>query len=136
MSRENVETIRRSYEAMTRGDFDAWLEPVHAQAELHELAELPDTAVYRGHQELRRWAEGAMQLVEKWQWTPEEFVYEGESVVVVRTRLRAQGRGSGVPIEQVLFHVFEFRDNEVIRFRGFLGRDEALEAVGLRGRSA
>jgi ketosteroid isomerase-like protein len=132
MSRENVETVQRGYEAINRGDLDAWLDTVHPDAELHELAEMPDTAVYRGHEGLRAWAEGVMQLVEEWEWTPEEFVYEGESAVVVRTRLRAQGLGSGVPVDQHVFHVYEFRDLEVIRLRGFLNRTEALEAVGVR----
>jgi ketosteroid isomerase-like protein len=77
MSRENVEIVRRNYEAFTRRDIDAWLESVREDAELHEVSEIPDAAVYRGHEGLRRWAEALMQLVSEWRWTPEEFVYQG-----------------------------------------------------------
>jgi ketosteroid isomerase-like protein len=131
VSREREETIRRGYQAMTRLDVDSWLETVHTEVELHDLPDMPDTAVYRGHPGMRHWIEEMMKVVETWDWTPEEFVDEG-SAVIVRVRVSAEGRGSGVTLEQVVFHVFDFRDRKIVRVRAFLDRDEALEAVGLR----
>jgi ketosteroid isomerase-like protein len=131
MSHETLELIRPAYEALSRGDIDAWLETVHADAELHELADVPDSRVYRGHDEIRQWAQAAMQLFPEWQWTPEKLLYEGDDGIVVRTRLSARGSGSGVPVELVVFHVLDFRDSQVIRIRGWLDRAQALEAVGL-----
>ena len=132
MSREKVELVRRNYEAFSRGDFDAWLESVREDAELHEVSEIPDTAVYRGHKGLRRWAETLMQLVSEWQWTPEEFVYQGDDAVLVRARMTARSAGGGVPFEQVIFHLIEFQEDKIVCLRGFLDREVALEAAGLR----
>ena len=132
MSQENVEIVRRNYEAFSRGDFDAWLESVREDAELHEVSDIPDSAVYRGHEGLRRWAESLMQLVSEWCWTPEEFIYQGDTAVLVRARMTARSAGGGVPFEQVIFHLIEFQEGEIVCLRGFLDLDEALEAVGLR----
>ena len=131
MSQENVEIVRRNYEAFSRGDIDAWLKSMREDAELNEVSEIPDAAVYRGHEGLRRWAESLMQLVSEWCWTPEEFIYQGDAAVLVRARMTARSAGGGVPFEQVIFHLIEFQDGEIVCFRGFLDRDEALEAVGL-----
>jgi ketosteroid isomerase-like protein len=131
MSQENVEIVRRAYEAFSRGDFEAWLESVHQDAELHEASEIPDTAVYRGHDGLRRWAESVNQLVSDWHWTPEEFIYQGEDAVLIRVRLAFRSAGADVPLEQVIFHLIEFQAGEIVCFRGFFDRDMALEAVGL-----
>ncbi len=79
----------------------------------------------------RRWAESLTQLISEWCWTPEEFIYQGDAAVLVRARMTARSAGGGVPFEQVIFHLIEFQEGEIVCFRGFLDRDEALEAVGL-----
>ena len=56
--------------------------------------------------------------------------------MVLRVRFSATGRGSGVPVEQVVFHVIEGRGGRIASFRGFLRRDQAIEAAdGLEQRS-
>ena len=130
MSQANVEVVRRNYEALSRGDLDAWLESVREDAELHEVSDIPDSAVYRGHEEIRRWAQSLLQLVSEWCWTPEEFIYQGDAAVLVRARMTARSAGGGVPLEQVAFHLIELQDGEIVCLRGFLDREEALEAVG------
>jgi ketosteroid isomerase-like protein len=131
MSQENVEVVRRGYEAFSRGDLDAWLEPVSEDAELHEVSDIPDSTVYRGHKGMRRWAESLLQLVSEWRWTPEEFIYQGDTAVLVRAHMAARSAGGDVPFEQVVFHLIEFRAGEIVCFRGFLEREEAIAAVGL-----
>ena len=133
---QDLENIRRGYEALSRLDLDAWLGDVCVDAELHEIAEMPDTAVYRGHDELRRWVESRTEAIESWQWTPEEFIHEAGDTVLIRVRLNARGRGSGLPIEGVVFHVIEMKDAKLARVRGFLNREKALEAVGLSEQDA
>ncbi len=124
--------LEQGYEALSRGDVDGWLKTVHVDVELHELAEMPDTAVYRGREELRKWALAALELVEQWQWVPEEVRFEGDDSAFVRVAFTARGRGSGAPMTQVVFHVIKFRDDQVMTIRGFLDQAQALEAVGLR----
>lgn len=124
------EVFAPAYQALSRGDLDTWLAGLHEDAELHELAEMPDTAVYRGHADIRRWAEENMSLLPDWEWVPEEVLHATTEVVVVGVRLRGRGLGSGAPVDQRVFHVIEFRDGKTTRIRGFLNGDQALVAAG------
>jgi hypothetical protein len=45
---------------------------------------------------------------------------------------RGHGTGSDAPWEQTQWHVAEWRDKKVIRWRIFMSESEALEAAGLR----
>jgi ketosteroid isomerase-like protein len=124
------QALAPGYQALSRGDLDAFLAGLHEDAELHELSEMPDTAVYRGHAEIRAWIENGMSLLDGWEWVPVEVVYEGEGVVVARIRFSARGGESGAPFERLLFHVIEFRDGKATRLRGFLDESEAIRAAG------
>jgi hypothetical protein len=74
MSHENVEIIRRGYEALNRRDVDTWLNGFHADAEVHDLPTIPDAPVYRGHYALRNWVEMIRDV-----WTEESY-YELEKL--------------------------------------------------------
>ena len=68
--------IIRAYESLSRRDLDAWLDATSSDVELHEVAEVPDSRVYRGHRQAREWAEAMLKLVDVWRWTPEEVPAE------------------------------------------------------------
>src|SRR5215216_4183912 len=55
MSRENVETLRRGYEAFNRRNIDAWLHALDADVEAQDLPSIPDAPIRRGHAALREW---------------------------------------------------------------------------------
>jgi ketosteroid isomerase-like protein len=131
MSQENLETVRRGFDALSRGDVDAFVGVHGAEAEIHELAEMPDHRVYRGHDEIRQWAEAGLQIFPGVQWTLEEVLHDADDRVVVRTGFRGQGGGSGAPVDQTVFHLIEFDDGLVARARAWFERGQALEAVGL-----
>jgi ketosteroid isomerase-like protein len=59
-------------------------------------------------------------------------VDHGDSVIVA-TRFFAAGRGSGVPVEAMIYNVWTFRHGKAVRVRGYLSRSDALEAAGLSG---
>jgi ketosteroid isomerase-like protein len=48
---------------------------------------------------------------------------------LVRLQFRAVGRGSSMPIEQQVWHVFTFRGDKVASVRGFLNEATAREAA-------
>jgi len=129
MSQENVETVRRAFDALSRGDIEAFVALHHAEGRIHELAEMPDHQVYRGHDEIRQWVEAGLQIFPGVQWTLEEVLHNADDQVVVRTSFRGQGGGSGVPVDQTVFHLIEFDDGRVVRTQGWFDRDQALEAV-------
>ncbi len=52
--------------------------------------------------------------------------------MLVTVTFRGHGRGSGMEAERTEFHVWTLRDGSVVHFEWFYGRDQALEALGLR----
>jgi ketosteroid isomerase-like protein len=127
---QRLALLRRGYDALSRRDLDAWLEDLAPGVEIHELPEIPDTDIYRGHEGVRRWFEGTAEFVESWRWTLEEVVKESGDTVVVRAHVELVGVLSAVPVEQTVYHVFKFTGSKAASIRGFLTDAEALEASG------
>jgi ketosteroid isomerase-like protein len=131
MSQEDVERLRQGYEAFNRRDIDAWLEGFHPDAETHDLSSIPDAPVRRGHGALREWVSMMDDIWVDGRYEPEEFIDAGRAVVVA-VRGTARGRGSDIPMDVEMFHVFEMQGGKVRRAWSYLDRDEALQAAGLR----
>jgi hypothetical protein len=55
-----------------------------------------------------------------------------ENVEVLRSGYAAIGQESGAAAEARAAHEFTIRDGLPVRFKAYLDRSEALEAVGLR----
>jgi ketosteroid isomerase-like protein len=135
VSREDVEVVRRVYEAAARHDSAAVLELYDPDVVLDATAiGLVGSAkkMYRGH-------EGLRALFAEWHdaWGEIEYSYEelidaGDRVVSVVTR-HARGRSSGVEVERPFTLVWTVRDGKVVSVVWFLDRDEALKAAGVSG---
>jgi ketosteroid isomerase-like protein len=128
MSQENVEIVRRGYEAFNRGDFDAAMEVVHPEIEFV----LPGgEAPLTGKEAVRAWMEP--DAFEEQEIEPLEFTVNGDRVLV-RTRVRARGAGSGMELEVQVCAVWTLdADGRATRVESFgAGEDaKALEAAGL-----
>src|SRR3954454_3720632 len=73
MSQEDVEIVRRSTDAVSRRDLDGWLETWAQDAMLDwSNARAFDAGIYRGHREIRAFAEGFLAT---WDEVRFEFVY-------------------------------------------------------------
>ena len=130
MSRENVEVVRRGFEAYARGDTETLLRLVDPEIEWKQVEE--PAAVHgprAGLESVARWDETWDDLA----ISVEEYIDAGENVVAV-VRSKGRGKASGVAVEQVSYQVFTVRDGRVVRMReyGPGERAEALEAAGLR----
>jgi ketosteroid isomerase-like protein len=102
-----------------------------ADVEMHDLSSIPDAPVRRGHAALREWVSMMDDIWVDGRYEPKEFIDAGQSVVVA-VRATARGRGSDIPMDVEMFHVFEMQDGKVGRCWSYLDRGEALEAVRLR----
>jgi ketosteroid isomerase-like protein len=132
MSQQNVQAVRRSFEAFNRRDIDAWLAYWHADGEWYPaMAGQIEADLHRGHGELRRFAEDYYATWEMIRLIADEITEVGDRVLVVG-RVRARGSGSGVELERPWAWVTEFRGDKFIRVRAYLDRAIALEEVGLR----
>jgi ketosteroid isomerase-like protein len=132
MSKKNVEIVRRIYERWGRGDFRAGTELYDPFVLLVLRPEFPDAGAYCGPDEIRRYMrEDFLADLEGTVIVGEEFLDAGDSVVV-RVNQQATGAGSGAPVGMRYYQVWSFRGRSVIRIESIRGREEALEAAGLR----
>ena len=131
MSQENVEVMRRHYEAGLRGDWAAVLRDVDPDVEFVELPAF-GTKTYHGHQ-------GLIDALTWWPSQWDEFETELLQVVDVDDehvislfRNHGRGKASGVEVVEEVAFLGTFRNGKVTRVEMFRGVAEALEAVGLR----
>jgi ketosteroid isomerase-like protein len=130
MTSENFGIIHDWIEAFNRRDFDAAVDTLDPEAELHEWPTAPGARTYHGH-------DGARQAIESWFEAWEWMQVEVEDIVDVGDRVfvtlhqRAKGKGSAVEVEMRSFNVYTFRDGLVTRMELFTEREPAIAAAGL-----
>jgi ketosteroid isomerase-like protein len=135
MSEENVETVRRIYEAALRRDAATVLALYDPGVELDAsrigVSMHPSGGdAYHGHDGLRDLFRDWHEAWGKIQYDYEELIDAGEEVVAVVSR-HARGRASGVEVERPFALLWTLRDGKVIRVVWYLTREEALKAAGL-----
>jgi uncharacterized protein len=133
MSQENVEIVRRAFEAFNRGDLDGAVSDAAPDIEYIASGAIPGaTGVYRGPEGFKRFAG----------WLREEFddarievndLIEARDQVVASVTNRGRGKRSGAETSWKLWTLWTLRDGEIVRGQGFTSREEALEAAGLEG---
>jgi ketosteroid isomerase-like protein len=129
MSRENVEIVRRGYEAYARGDVAAMLADL--DPEMTTYREEPDGATFHG-------PDGFLQAIAEWVEDFDEFVATAEELidandhqVIVRVHQTATGAQSGATIEGDFWFVHTLSDSKVTRLDMLTTKEKALEAAGL-----
>ena len=130
MSRENVEVVRRAYELFD-ADLEELLRLLDPAINWVSPADAIEPGVRHGHDGVREAYAATAMAWDEPTHTPEEFT-EADDKVLVTVTFRGHGRGSGMEAERTEFHVWTLRDGSVVHFEWFYGRDEALEAAGLR----
>ena len=124
MSQENVDLIRRVYEA--------WDNNESARDFLAEDMEYvnPSYAVEPGIRRGRKSMAVVRDTYEDFTVRVERFLDAGDEVVVL-AHFTASGRGSGVPLAGEHGYVWTVRDGQAVRFQWFQSHAEALEIAGL-----
>jgi ketosteroid isomerase-like protein len=135
MLRENVEIVRRVYDAAARRDAATVLDIYDPEVEL-DLSRLQVVGfmgqdVYRGHEGLRSFFREWHEAWENIEYDYDELIDAGEEVISVVTR-RGRGRASGAEVELAVALVWALREGKVVRVAWFRTRAEAIEAAGLR----
>jgi ketosteroid isomerase-like protein len=131
MSQENVEQYRRLAEAFESRDLDAFLAFFDPEADFApRSAAVHGGSPFHGHAGIRGWWESMFSVFSDYVAEIDE-VRDLGVVTFGQARLRGQGMGSGVPMEQAQWHVVEWRDGLIVNWRTFPSESEALEAAGL-----
>lgn len=132
MSREAVETLRRMFEAWSRGNIDAFLADACLDIEAVPLGAGFQGKVCRGQDEVRAWWEAQSEVWETFLVCAEEFEQVDKTLVVVSGHWQAVGRG-GVEVSAPATWVIRLRDGKLAYWQAYTSRAAALEAVGLSG---
>jgi len=133
MSQENVEIVRLAYAAFSERDLEALAELTDPDWVFDFSRSIgPDKGVYRGHEQVFRFAATNADAFERFQLSPIEYTVGLGGKIVVRHHVSAKGRGSGVEWERVpdASLVWEVRDAKVITTTLYQHHTEAVEAAG------
>jgi ketosteroid isomerase-like protein len=150
MSQENVEIVRRYFDAVKRGLDAYWDNPRSVAAAMstddltpaqREVLRFTDVEVewrnafgliFKGQLDF---AKGVDQLLEAtndfWIEVQEVTDLEDERVLAV-VKSAMKGKDSEIEVSQTVFSLMTLREGLIVRAEEYLHREEALEAVGLR----
>ena len=129
MSQENVETVRRLYEAFDLGDVPAALgffDPEVVMDASHRV----DGRVGHGREELTAILAEWLDTWEGWREEIEEVRDLGDQVLVLSTQY-GRGKESGVEWENRFAMLYEIERGKITRWKIYDDPREALEAAGL-----
>ena len=123
-----IQSVRRGYDAFSRGDFDAAVAEMHPDVEWRRARWGPDTAPLKGADAVRAWM--TPDIFEDQKVTLEEVI-ENRDKVFVQATFSGRATGSGIEISNRGWHVWTIRDGKAGELEFFADRSEALAAAGL-----
>jgi uncharacterized protein len=131
MSEENVDIVRRAYEAFNGGDPEAAIALLDPEVEWTLPAHFPDAETWRGRE---RVVEGLGTLSDAWESIDidvQELIDAGDRVVaLVHVKGRAALTGLDLGGMGVDGHVWTLRDGRAVSVRMYGGTEEALAELG------
>jgi ketosteroid isomerase-like protein len=133
MSQENVEVVREAFEAFQAGDLEKTAQLVDPELEFHgTVGGLQEGQIAHGQAEIDQvFEEEDLEAWEERRLEAEDFIDAGDNVVVLLHEYR-RGRGSGVELEAETALVVAVSGGRVVRMQGYMDRQAAREAAGLR----
>jgi|KBSSwiStaDraftv2_1062776.scaffolds.fasta_scaffold3153055_1 ketosteroid isomerase-like protein len=133
MSRENVEIVRRGYDALNRGELS--LESFGPDFEIVEPPEQPGAETRHGGKGVSDSMDAISEAFDDFRFEPERFIEVGDKVVALLTA-RGRGKGSGVVVERRVAHVWTLQDRTPARVEIYLDVAPAMKSVGLSEQDA
>ena len=131
MSQENVEVVRRAFDAWAHRDVEAFLRVVDPAVEVQSaIIGGAEGNTYRGHQGVREWMAESDAAFEELRVEREEYRDAGDLVLNL-CHLYARGSESGVELDAPLAWLCTLRGGKIVRAQGYFDLHEALEAAGL-----
>ena len=113
MASANIETLKRGYEALNRGDLSIVLELLDPDIEWHEPAPSPDAGAHRGRDSFERFLRGWLESFDGFRVEPEQVVERGDDLVAVVCQT-GTGRSSRLQVEARLAHVWTVANGRAV----------------------
>ena len=130
MSQENVEAVRRIFEAWACGDWSIGNDYLDEHAVCVVSSDFPAFGVYVGLDGIRAYWRDFLAQWERLTFEAERLQPVGDTVLA-RVVQHSKGRASGIEGDISYFMLFTFRGGRIVRMESIMGEAEALEAVGL-----
>ena len=124
MSQQNLEIVKRLFDAVRRHDQTGVLEAYHPEIVIHEALSLPYGGDYHGHEEAMQHLNGYYRTWDAFRPSTRQernpvFLETTEDSVVVFWQEEAVAPGSGRRIDLPALGVYQVRDGQVVESRMF-----------------
>jgi ketosteroid isomerase-like protein len=123
---ELAEVVLGAYDSFNRGDVEALLDLLHPDVEWVPPPTSVEPEPLRGREAVREYL--APNFFESQTAEPIETIEAGNRLLVA-ARVRARGSGSGIEIDQTVYHVLTIEDGRAVRFEAHVERAAALAAL-------
>lgn len=130
MSEDNLDVVRRGYDAFGRGDINALLDLFDEQIRWVTPGppELATSGRRTGRQEVAAFFGSVNEVFDIQRFEPKEFIAQGDRVVVFgdeTSRVRATGK----TLELDWVHTFTLRNGKVVAFQEFFDTAAVVAAM-------
>jgi ketosteroid isomerase-like protein len=131
MSEEELQALRRMYDAFSRWDVDELCRNVTHDFEMILPETLPFGGTRHGYDGVRAFAAVYQDFIEGAWADPDDFLDAGDRVVVLG-RMRGRAKATGQVFEMPFAHVWTLTDGVASRCRAYL--DSAVVTLALEGK--
>ena len=127
---DNLDVVRRGYDAFGRGDINALLELFDDQIQwvTPGPSELATSGRRTGRQEVGQFFALVNELFDVLRFEPKEYIAQGDRIVVLGTEA-ARVRSNGKMLELDWVHVFTMRTGKVVAFQEFFDTAAVVAAM-------
>lgn len=122
---EAADVIRQAVERLNEGDIDGWVELCSPRIRFQDVPEIPDSRLYVGRDDVRKWAEGVREIGPDLQFVLWE-VEESGNAVLAETSAEMTGGRSGAAVGWRFWTVWRVREGMIAYHHGYSDREDAL----------
>jgi ketosteroid isomerase-like protein len=130
MSQENVEIVRRIFEAWALADWSVGNDYYDQHIVFVMSPDFPAFGVYYGIDQVRVYWRDFLQQFERTTIEAERLEAAGDTVLAQVVQ-HFKGRASGIEGDLPYFMLFTFRGKRIVRVESMIEKVQALEAAGL-----
>jgi uncharacterized protein len=128
LSERNVTMLRAAYEAIGKEGVDsapAW-ELISDDIVIRDRPEAPDAQTYRGRAGVQQALDISAESFDDFSMEPVDLIGVGDRHVVVVLRMFGRGRGSGVPVEEEIAHLWTVEQGKAVAMQVYSKAQDAL----------